>query len=111
MVPAIIFDKIREMRFVFMSIKNFFIGSTDKKNARSEPKFKGYTVQFNIPITAKAIEDIFTDCYDFEARKVIAPRPDLNDSACDVLETPVVVCRASGTCVVPLDKQRKGGSL
>ena len=42
----------------------------------------------------------------FEARKVIAPRPDLNDSACDVLDTPVVVCRASGTCVVPLDKQR-----
>ena len=47
----------------------------------------------------------------FEARKVIAPRPDLNDSACDVLETPIVVCRASGTCVVPLDKQRKGGNL
>lgn len=43
----------------------------------------------------------------FEARKVIAPRPDINDSACDVLEHPVVVCRASGTCVVPRDKQRK----
>jgi 3-aminobutyryl-CoA ammonia-lyase len=42
----------------------------------------------------------------FEARKVIAPRPDLNDSAADVLEKPVVVARASGTCVVPLDKQR-----
>lgn len=42
----------------------------------------------------------------FEARKVIAPRPDLNDSACGVLDKPVVVCRASGTCVVPLDKQR-----
>lgn len=42
----------------------------------------------------------------FEARKVIAPRPDLNDSACDVLVKHVVVCRASGTCVVPLDKQR-----
>lgn len=42
----------------------------------------------------------------FEARKVIAPRPDLHDSACDVLDKPVVVCRASGTCVVPLDKQR-----
>jgi 3-aminobutyryl-CoA ammonia-lyase len=42
----------------------------------------------------------------FEARKVIAPRPDLNDSAADVLEQPVVVARASGTCVVPLDKQR-----
>lgn len=43
----------------------------------------------------------------FEARKVIVPRPDLNDSACDVLDTPVVVCRATGTCVVPADKQRK----
>ncbi len=43
----------------------------------------------------------------FEARKVIAPRPDVNESACDVLETPIVVCRASGTCVVPKDKQRK----
>ncbi|MDK2868030.1 MAG: 3-aminobutyryl-CoA ammonia-lyase [Clostridiales bacterium] len=42
----------------------------------------------------------------FEARKVIVPRPDINDSACDVLETPVVVCRASGTCVVTKDKQR-----
>ena len=43
----------------------------------------------------------------FEARKVIAPRPDINDSACDVLAEPIVVCRASGTCVVPKDKQRK----
>lgn len=43
----------------------------------------------------------------FEARKVIAQRPDINDSACDVLEEPIVVCRASGTCVVPKDKQRK----
>lgn len=42
----------------------------------------------------------------FEARKVIAPRPDINDSACDVLAEPIVVCRASGTCVVPKDKQR-----
>ncbi|HWQ59493.1 MAG TPA: hotdog domain-containing protein [Clostridia bacterium] len=42
----------------------------------------------------------------FEARKVIAPRPDINDSAADVLEEPVVVCRASGTCVVTRDKQR-----
>ena len=44
----------------------------------------------------------------FEARKVIAPRPDLNDSAADVLAEPVVVCRAVGTCVVPKAKQRKG---
>jgi 3-aminobutyryl-CoA ammonia-lyase len=43
----------------------------------------------------------------FEARKVIIPRTDINDSAADILETPIVVCRASGTCVVPKDKQRK----
>jgi 3-aminobutyryl-CoA ammonia-lyase len=45
----------------------------------------------------------------FEARKVIRPRPDVNESAADVLESPVVVCRASGTCVVPLEKQRNKG--
>ncbi|BBE30428.1 3-aminobutyryl-CoA ammonia lyase [Tepiditoga spiralis] len=43
----------------------------------------------------------------FEARKVIVPRPDISESAADVLEEPVVVCRASGTCVVPKDSQRK----
>ena len=42
----------------------------------------------------------------FEDRKVIQARPDINDSAAEVLKTPVVVCRASGTCVVPKDKQR-----
>ena len=44
----------------------------------------------------------------FEARKVIAPRPDVSDSAADVvLAEPIVVCRASGTCVVPKKCQRK----
>ena len=42
----------------------------------------------------------------FEARKVIVPRTDINDSAADVLAEPIVVCRASGVCVVPKDKQR-----
>ncbi len=42
----------------------------------------------------------------FEARKVIAPRPDLSSSAAEVLAQPIVVCRASGTCVTPKDKQR-----
>ena len=42
----------------------------------------------------------------FEAYKVITPRPDLNESACDVLKEPVLVCRASGTCVVVKDRQR-----
>nr|WP_206154878.1 hotdog fold domain-containing protein [Clostridium muellerianum] len=43
----------------------------------------------------------------FEARKVISSRPDINDSAADILSEPIVVCRASGTCVTPKDKQRK----
>lgn len=43
----------------------------------------------------------------FEARKVISA-VDLpgQPSACDVLPEPVVVCRASGTCVVPAPLQR-----
>ena len=42
----------------------------------------------------------------FVARKVAVPRPDINDSACDALEKPIVVCRATGTCVVLKDRQR-----
>nr|WP_314668885.1 hotdog fold domain-containing protein [uncultured Porphyromonas sp.] len=42
----------------------------------------------------------------FEARKVIKPRPDLCDSAADVLPEPIVVCRATGTCVVSVKCQR-----
>ncbi len=45
----------------------------------------------------------------FEARKVVRPRPDISASAADVLEEPIVVCRASGTCVVPKQCQRKNG--
>lgn len=43
---------------------------------------------------------------EFEARKVIASRPDLAPSAADLLAEPVVVCRARGTCVVPAALQR-----
>lgn len=44
----------------------------------------------------------------FEARKVIsAVDVPGQPSACDVLPTPVLVCRASGTCVVPVDCQRQ----
>ncbi len=42
----------------------------------------------------------------FEAHKVIVPRTDISDSACDVLQEPILVCRASGTCVVPTSCQR-----
>ena len=42
----------------------------------------------------------------FEARKVIRAAPQINDSAAELLETPIVVCRAKGTCVTPAEKQR-----
>ena len=44
---------------------------------------------------------------EFEARKVIAARPDIRASAADALETPVVVGRAVGTTVVKAEHQRK----
>ena len=45
----------------------------------------------------------------FEARKVVTNVRAMGvpPSAADVLETPVVVCRAIGTCVTPKDLQRK----
>lgn len=43
----------------------------------------------------------------FTARKVITPRDDISDSAADVLEEPITVCTAVGTCVTPIDKQRR----
>ncbi|MGL4913461.1 MAG: hotdog domain-containing protein [Romboutsia sp.] len=43
----------------------------------------------------------------FEARKVIVPMPEINESAAEFLVNPIVVCKASGTCVVPVDKQRR----
>ncbi|GAB6933620.1 3-aminobutyryl-CoA ammonia lyase [Calditerricola satsumensis] len=44
----------------------------------------------------------------FEAYKVIAASQDPNrPSAATVLAEPVLVCRASGTCVVPKERQRK----
>src|SRR5215470_8324231 len=44
---------------------------------------------------------------EFEARKVIAARPDISDSAADILDTPIIVGRAVGTTVVKAERQRK----
>jgi 3-aminobutyryl-CoA ammonia-lyase len=44
---------------------------------------------------------------EFEAHKVIAARTDVSASAADVLEPPVLVVRARGTCVTPKQAQRK----
>tara|TARA_Y100001933_G_C18794835_1_gene478205 strand:+ start:390 stop:773 length:384 start_codon:yes stop_codon:yes gene_type:complete len=82
-----------------------------------EGLFAGYeSVEFCAPVYAgdyiEAVGEIVkvgnsSRKMKFEARKVIVPRPDISDSACDVLEEPIIVCKATGTCVTPKDKQRK----
>lgn len=42
----------------------------------------------------------------FTAKKVIVPKADISASAAELLEDPIIVCRASGTCVTPKDCQR-----
>lgn len=87
------------------------------QNDGDEGLFKAYeNVEFMAPVFAgdyiEAVGEIVhvgntSRKMTFEARKVIVPRPDINDSACDVLEEPIVVCKATGVCVVPKDKKRK----
>ncbi|MBQ5434713.1 MAG: 3-aminobutyryl-CoA ammonia lyase [Bacteroidales bacterium] len=75
-----------------------------------EGLFKAYDmVEFIAPVYAgdfiEATGEIVSEGN--TSRKVIAPRPDISDSAADLLEEPIVVCRASGTCVTPKKCQRK----
>lgn len=86
------------------------------RNDGDEGLFKAYdNVEFMAPVYAgdyiEAVGKIVNSGNSsrkmiFEARKVIIPRPDINDSAAELLTEPIVVCRASGTCVVTKDKQR-----
>lgn len=87
------------------------------RNDGDEGLFRAYdNVEFLTPVYAGdyiEAEGEIIECGNssrkmkFEARKVIVPLPHINDSAAEVLEEPIVVCRASGICVVPKDKQRK----
>lgn len=82
-----------------------------------EGLFKAYDmVEFMAPVYAgdfiEAVGEIVSEGNSsrkmkFEARKVIVPRFDISDSAADFLEEPIVVCRATGTCVTPKASQRK----
>ena len=82
-----------------------------------EGLFKAYDmVEFTAPVYAgdyiEAVGEIIHEGntsrkMSFEARKVIVPRYDISESAADVLEEPILVCRATGTCVTPKDSQRK----
>jgi len=44
---------------------------------------------------------------EFLAKKVVEARPELSPSAADLLEEPIIVAKASGTCVVPKELQRR----
>lgn len=44
---------------------------------------------------------------EFSAWKVIRPLPAISPSAAEVLPEPLLVCKAKGTCVTPLENQRK----
>ena len=46
---------------------------------------------------------------EFEAHKVITARRDVSPSAADLLDTPVLVCRAIGTTVIPVVHSRGPG--
>ena len=48
---------------------------------------------------------------DFEVFRYARPRPDISDSAADLLEDPELVARATGTCVVKKDRQRRDGDV
>jgi len=83
-----------------------------------EGLFAGYeSVEFLAPVYAGDYIEAFGEIIkvgntsrkmSFTARKIIRPLPEVSDSAAEVLEEPIVVCRAVGTCVVPKDKQRFG---
>ena len=81
-----------------------------------EGLFRAYdSVEFLAPLRAGDYVDVRAELLHvgrtsrrmaFSAWKVISARPDLSDSAAELLVEPVLACRATGTCVVPLDKQR-----
>lgn len=81
-----------------------------------EGLFKAYSmIEFKAPVFAGDYIEAYGEISDigntsrkmkFEARKVIVPRTDISDSACDCLSDPVVVCIAEGTCVTPIGNQR-----
>ena len=82
-----------------------------------EGLFLKYTdVQFTAPTYAGDYIEAYGEIYEvgntsrkmrFEAKKVVAARPDISPSAADFLEEPIVVCRAEGICVTPKASKRK----
>lgn len=87
------------------------------KTDGSEGLFVGYsTIEFLAPVYAgDFIEATGTvvrmgktsRTVEFEARKVIASRYGIAPDAADVLDEPIVVVRATGTTVIPVENSRE----
>ncbi|MBD3194515.1 MAG: 3-aminobutyryl-CoA ammonia lyase [Candidatus Lokiarchaeota archaeon] len=87
------------------------------KNDGDEGLFRAYEdIEFLAPVYAGDFIEVIGELIHtgntsrkmrFIAKKVITLRKDINDSAADYLKEPIIVCKASGTCVVPKEKQRK----
>lgn len=88
------------------------------RNDGDEGLFRAYdSVEFLAPVRAGDVLEVFGELTDvgktsrkmrFWAHKVIelSRAPGAAVSAARVLASPIVVCRASGTCVVPAAQQR-----
>jgi len=87
------------------------------KHDGDEGLFRAYdSVEFLAPVLAGdylEIEGRITQVgntsrkMEFTAKKVIQAMPSISPSAADFLKEPVLVAKASGTCVVPQTLQRK----
>lgn len=88
------------------------------RNDGDEGLFRAYqNVEFLAPVYAGDFLEVTAELISagrtsrqmrFAAHRIIKPAPTAgNDSAADVLNIPELVARAEGTCVVPLEKQRK----
>jgi 3-aminobutyryl-CoA ammonia-lyase len=86
------------------------------KNDGDEGLFRAYdNIEFLAPVFAGDFIEVIGEItqirdtsrkMSFKAWKYITIRPDINESAAEYLEKPILVCKASGTCVVPKEKQR-----
>lgn len=82
-----------------------------------EGLFAGYsTIEFLAPVRAGDFIEVTGEIVrvgntsremHFAAYRFVGVRPDVSASAADVLSEPELVARATGTCVVPRDRQRR----
>lgn len=88
------------------------------RNDGDEGLFRAYqNVEFLAPVHAGDFLEVTAELVSvgrtsrqmrFTLHRIIRPAPTPeNETAADVLETPELVARAEGTCVVPQEKQRR----